>query len=78
MKDKILNKISSKKFDNILAGAKNGHFGANKHMKFEVELKNPNFTPKRHQVHKLHSEKTNSLQEQINDWLDAGVIDEGK
>ena len=78
MKDMIVAKISSTKFHNLWAGAKNGHFGATKLMKFEIELKGPNLTPKHHKVHKLNIEQANSLQEQINDWLAAGVIKEVK
>ena len=76
MKDRILNKISLKKFYNLWAGAKNGHFGATKLIKFEVELKNPNLTPKRHKVCQLHPEQATSLQEQVKDWLNAGVLKE--
>ena len=45
-------------------------------MKFEVELKNPNLTPKHLKICKLNPEQANCLQEQINDWLAAGVIKE--
>ena len=67
MKDRISNKISLNEFYNIFAGTKNGHFGANNFMKFEVELKNLNLIPKGHKVHKLNPEQAHSLQEQGND-----------
>ena len=45
-------------------------------MKFEEEIKNPNLTPKYHKACKLNPEQANSLQDQINDWLAAGVIEQ--